>query len=397
MAAIIDVTTGDVLSMATVHGASAGKPAGVAGPGEHNAPLTELFAPGSTSKLITLSWAIEHGLVTPDTTFTVPASIKVDPSVQAPFVDAEWHPMENWTTADILRESSNVGTIEIAQRMKNQELADAVTAFGLGKKTAIDWPGQPNGLVLSPKDYYATGKYSTAIGYGAAVTGMQMLDAFTTIANDGVSRPPRLLGSTIDANGVRHRAPTPAGTRVVSATTARTMTSMLEGVVSNGTGACAAIPGYPVAGKTGTSKKLLDSGKYSDSATMASFIGYAPADHPRFAAIVVLDTPAPSYQFGGAVAAPVWSEIMQFALTRYVVPPTDTANAQFDEARKAATYPCTVPHGNALQQVLASQAAATQPSSQQSGQSGTTATSVPAASRPGGSTGSVSANPSPSN
>jgi cell division protein FtsI (penicillin-binding protein 3) len=409
MAAIVDVTTGDVLSMATVEGASAAKPAHVAGAGEHNSPLTELFAPGSTTKLITLSWAIEHGLITPTTKFNVPASIKVDPSQQAPFVDAEWHAPENWTTADILRESSNVGTIKIAQKMKNQELYDGVRAFGLGTKTAIAWPGQPNGLVLPASQYYSTGKYSTAIGYGAAVTGMQMLDAFTTIANDGVSRPPRLLSATIDAKGVRHPAATPSGTRVVSSTTAHTMTSMLEGVVGNGTGACAAIPGYPVAGKTGTSKKLLDSGKYSDSSTMASFIGYAPADHPRFAAMVVLDDPAPQYQFGGASAAPVWSEIMQFALTRYVVPPTDATNAQFKQAKAAAQYPCSVPHGNALNQVLAQQAQAAQQQQHQSqtgttgaagstgSNGGATVTTVPGAGESGGTATKVRTDSSPSN
>src|SRR5262249_45461400 len=154
----------------------------------------------------------------------------------------------------------------------------------------------------------------------------------------------------VDANGTRHATPNPAGKRVVSTATAETMTRLMEGVVSNGTGACAAIPGYPVAGKTGTSKKLLDNGNYSDTSTMASFIGYAPADHPRFAAIVVLDDPAQDYEFGGASAAPVWSEIMQFALTQYVVPPTDVANTQFSAARAVAQYPCAVPHGEALNQ-----------------------------------------------
>jgi cell division protein FtsI (penicillin-binding protein 3) len=390
MAAIVDVTTGDVLSMATVLGAASGKPAAVAGPGDRNAPLTELFAPGSTTKLITLAWAIEHGRVTPETRFLVPPSIKVDPTQQKPFVDAEWHPPMDWTTADILRESSNVGTIEIAKRMKNREMYDAVKAFGLGTRTTIDWAGQPNGLLLASDQYYSTGKYSTAIGYGAAVTGMQMLDAFTTIANDGVTRPPRLLAATIDANGVRHAAAAQAGRRVVSSGTARTMTTMLEGVVSNGTGACAAIPGYPVAGKTGTSKKLLDSGQYSDTSTMASFIGYAPADNPRFAAIVVIDEPSYAFEFGGASAAPVWSEIMQFALTRYVVPPTDPADTQFNQARSTATYSCAVPHGNALDQVIAQQAA------QAPATGAGPTTTVPGAAGTGGATTKVRADSSPS-
>lgn len=356
MAALVDVTNGDVLAMATVHGATPNAPAGVAGPGERNAPMTELFAPGSTTKLITLAWAIEHRKITPDTTFTVPYSIKVDPGVK-PYPDAEWHPKQVMTTADILRQSSNVGTIEIAQLMHNEEMADAVRAFGLGTRASIDWPGQPDGLMIPPSQYYCCGKYATAIGYGVSVTGMQMLGAFATIANDGVTRPAHLLEATIDAKGVRHPAAVPAGRRVVSSATAETMTKMMEGVVSDGTGACAAIPGYPVAGKTGTSKKQLN-GTYSQSATMASFIGFAPADHPRFAAMVVLDQPAPLFQFGGTSAAPAWSEIMQFALLQYGVAPTDPTGDQFHKARAVSkNQSCSVPHGADLANVVAHQGA----------------------------------------
>ena len=386
MAVVLDVDTGDVVAMATVRGAKDGAPAHVANGGDSNTPLTDLFEPGSTNKLITLSWALEHGHVTPSTMFSVPYSIKVDPHVKA-YTDAEPHygvpnGIEHWTTADILRESSNVGTIEIAQRMHNQELADGLHAFGLGSPTAIDWPYQPSGLLLDPSQYYATGKYSTAIGYGVAVTGMQMLDAFTTIANGGVTRPPRLLDATIDADGVRHPAPSEEGKRVVSANTAALMTHMLEGVVSDGTGACAAIPSYVVAGKTGTAKKALPTGGYSDAATMASFIGFAPASHPRFAAIVVLDENNLSY--GGEVAAPVFSEIMQFALQQYGVSPTDLSNTQYTAAQataKNAGNSCVVPHGAALAQVEASQAAATSGATTGSGEgspgAGTTADSLP--------------------
>jgi len=355
MAALLDVTNGDVVALASVHGATATQPVRVAEPGEHNAPMTDLFAPGSTTKLITMSWALEHHHITPSTTFTVPYAIQVNRAVK-PFYDAEWHPVEDWTMAEILRQSSNVGTIKIAQTMKNRELADGLRAFGIGSRTSLDWPGQPDGLVLPPSQYYATGKYSTAIGYGAAVTGMQMLDVFTTIANGGVTRPPHLLDATVNATGIRTPAQVPAGRRVVSAETATEMTRMMQGVVANGTGVCAALPGYPVAGKTGTAKKLLPSGKYSDTATMASFIGFAPADHPKFAAIVVLDEPATAFQFGGAAAAPAWSEIMQFALTQYRVPPTDPTDSQYNEARAAARasgQSCAVPHGPNLERAIA--------------------------------------------
>ncbi len=350
MAVVVDVTNGDVLAMATVVGANGATPAHVAGSGDANAPLTNLFEPGSTNKLITMSWAIEHGHVTPETKFKVPFSFRPDPHVQ-PYYDAEPHAgvpggIENWTTADIFRESSNVGTMLIAQKMKNQEVADGVRAFGLGKQTTVAWPYQPAGLLIPPSQYYATGKYATAIGYGVAVTAMQMLDAFATIANGGVARSPHLLDATIDAKGVRHPAVVPAGDRVVSANTASLMTQMLQGVVSNGTGACAAIPGYNVAGKTGTAKTALATGGYSDAATMASFIGFAPADHPRFATLVAVDENNLSY--GGEVAAPVFSEIMQFALQQYGVSPTDLANKQFSAAQttaRAAGNSCSVPHG----------------------------------------------------
>src|SRR5690606_11169710 len=140
-----------------------------------------------------------------------------------------------------------------------------------------------------------------------------MLNAFVTIANDGVTRPPHLLAETVDANGQRHPFIPQPGERVVSSGTAQTMNRLMQGVVSNGTGACAAIPGYSVAGKTGTSKKLLEAGEYSE-ATMASFIGFAPAEAPRYAAMVVIDHPVQRFEFGGAAAAPVWSELMHFTL-----------------------------------------------------------------------------------
>jgi cell division protein FtsI (penicillin-binding protein 3) len=216
--------------------------------------------------------------------------------------------------------------------MPKEQLAEALRSFGLGSRTAVDFPGQASGLLLDPAKYYDTGLASTAIGYGVAVTGMQMLDAYATIANGGVTRPPRLLDAVIDSAGKRHPALEQRGRRVVSPKTALEMTNMLTGVVSDGTGACAAIPGYIVAGKTGTSRKAINGG-YS-SGTMASFIGFAPAQSPRLAAIVVLDEP--SSQFGGAAAAPVFSSVMQFALSRSDVAPDDVGNTQFNAARAAA-------------------------------------------------------------
>ena len=329
MAAIVDVTNGDVLALASVDGASATAPAHPSGAGEINRPLMELFEPGSTNKLITLSTAIQDGVVGPDTLIGVPPQLRVGGST---FTDVDPHGDVQMSVSEILRQSSNIGTIEIAQHLSKDRLAAALRSFGLGSPTAVDFPGQASGLLLDPSKYYDTGLASTAIGYGVAVTGMQMLDAYATIANGGVTRPPHLLDATIDAKGKRQPAAAARGLRVVSPQTAAAMTNMLTGVVSNGTGACAAIPGYTVAGKTGTSRKAVNGG-YSHS-TMASFIGFAPAQHPRLAAIVVLDEPTSHY--GGAAAAPVFADVMQFALTRNHVAPDDAGNTQYNAARAAA-------------------------------------------------------------
>src|SRR5436190_2322568 len=345
MAVVMDVSSGDVLSLASIEGASAKSAARPSSPTEQTQPLMDLFEPGSTNKLITLSTALERGIVGPDTEIDVPPSLNIG---KTQYTDVDPHGDVRMSVTDILRQSSNVGTIEIAEHLTNEQLASALRAFGLGKPTTVEFPGQASGLLLPPDHYYDTGLASTSIGYGVAVTAMQMLDAYVTIANGGVSRPPHLLDASIDADGKREPAQLPPGRRVVSERTAHEMTDMLTGVVSAGTGACAAIPGYTVAGKTGTARKAVDGG-YS-TGTMASFIGYAPAAHPRLAAIVVLDEPAS--QYGGTAAAPVFSDVMQFALTRNGIAPDDVANTQFDSARASAAATgtaCTDPAAAARQ------------------------------------------------
>ncbi len=307
MAVVVDVTTGDVLSLASVEGASADQPPRTSGPNDVTRPLLQVFEPGSTVKLITLSTALERGIVGPHTEIDVPPTLQIGDTT---YRDVDAHGSVRMSVTDILRASSNIGTIKIAQNLSNEQLNGALRAFGLGKRTTVTFPYQSPGLLLDPDRYYDTGLASTAIGYGVAATAMQMLDAYVTIANGGVTRPPHLVAATIDPDGKRDAAEVPAGKRVVSSTTASEMTDMLTGVVSAGTGVCAAISGYSVAGKTGTAHKAVN-GEYA-SGTMASFIGYAPANNPRLAAIVVLDEPATEY--GGTAAAPVFSDVMQFAL-----------------------------------------------------------------------------------
>lgn len=314
MAIVVDVQTGDVLAMATVEGANGRIPAHPAPQTSQNRALTTVYEPGSTNKVIDVASALETGAITPSTAFEVPWQLKI---ADATFEDHVWHAPEWWTARDIMRESSNVGAILIAGKVGKVRLDQYLRAFGFGAKTAIDFPGESAGLLLDPARYSASSMGSVPVGNGLAVTAMQMLDVFVTIANGGMSRPPRLVAATIDADGTRHDATPVAGQRVVSTQTAASVNDMLRTVVDEGTGYLAAVPGYTVAGKTGTARKP----PYNPARYMASFAGFAPAESPRLAAIVVLDEPATNY-YGGQVAAPVFAEIMQYALRLERVSPT---------------------------------------------------------------------------
>jgi cell division protein FtsI (penicillin-binding protein 3) len=384
MTVVVDVHTGDVLAMATAIGAANGRPAHAGDAADRNRPLTDMFEPGSTNKVITIATAIEDHLVTPGTWFDVPPTYTV---AGATYRDDEHPPgVQRWTTADIVRESSNVGTIEIAQLLGKERLDAALRAFGLGQKTSIAFPGQASGILLPVDQYYATGLASVPIGYGVAVSAQQMLDVYTTIANGGVTVPPRLVAATIDAGGSQHQIVPPAGHRVVSDTTARMVTDMLTNVVSGGTGACAAIPSYTVAGKTGTSRKPLPTGGYTKGKTMASFIGFAPAEAPRVATIVVLDEPTGNQIYGGRAAAPVFAEITASALRMLRVPPPTGDSPQFAKAQataRAQQADCSVPHGADLQHRLADNVRRAQAAAQAQAVAAAAAHAHPALAKPG--------------
>jgi cell division protein FtsI (penicillin-binding protein 3) len=243
------------------------------------------------------------------------------------FEDAEEHNDQYWTVHDIVRESSNVGIIKIASLLGKEKLDEYQRKFGFGKKTAIDFPYESAGLMKNVWEYVPSDMGSVPIGYTTAVTPMQMLNVFTTVANGGVSVPPRIVAATVDAEGVTREIPSKRGKRVISAETAAQLNEMLRSVVAGGTGEKAAISGYTVAGKTGTSRKppYEPTPRY-----MASFAGFAPAESPRLAAIVVIDQPGTgnSEYFGGKVAAPLFSTIMQYALRLERVPPTTPMSSE---------------------------------------------------------------------
>jgi len=314
MVVVADVRTGDVLAMATVDGETDAAPAHPADAATPNRPLTDVFEPGSTNKVVTIAAAIEAGLVNPETVLQVPGSLTVDGQ---DFKDVDPHPT-SMSVADIVRLSSNVGTIQIARMLGRERFDQALRSFGFGTPTGLGFPGEASGLLLPVDQYNATSLASMPVGNGIAVTAMQMLDVYLTIANDGVARTPRLVGATIDADGDRHEMPLGPTRRVVSPETARAMQTMLEGVVAGGTGTKAQIAGYRVAGKTGTARKPpYEKPPYR---YVTSFAGFAPADDAHLAAIVVLDEPQKGSISGGQLAAPVFARIMQYALAVERVP-----------------------------------------------------------------------------
>lgn len=317
MAVVVDVKTGDVLAMANVNGAKGATPAGPATQHDRNRPLTDIYEPGSTAKVITASSALELGKITTETRFSVGSEVKVGGKV---FPDDEPHAVANWSVQDILSRSSNVGAIAIAAKVGRTDLDRAMRNFGFGARTPIQFPGEASGILQPPSNYDPAIMGSMPIGYGIATTAMQTLDVFTTVASGGLSRPPRLVSATIDADGQRHATPMPSSRRVISHSTATAMKQILRSVVTDGTGKRAAIEGYPVAGKTGTSRKPPYEPPYQ---YMASFAGFAPVESPRFAAVVVLDDPQTATH-GGEVAAPVFSSIMAYALHLYHVPATES-------------------------------------------------------------------------
>ncbi|MGH9021545.1 MAG: peptidoglycan D,D-transpeptidase FtsI family protein [Acidimicrobiia bacterium] len=313
MAVLADVRTGDVLAMANV-----GAPA--AGPGpravQRNRAVVDVYEPGSTNKVITVAGALEEGMVTASTQYKVPDQLAVGNHV---FSDHDPHPPTDWSVTDILVNSSNVGTIMIGKQLGKERIDRYLRAFGFGRRTGVGFPGEPPGILLDVDDWYTTSMGTVPIGNGLAVTALQMLNVYTTIANDGVWHQPRLVAATVGTDGARSDRPAGDRRRVVSAGTARTVNEMLQEVVRTGTGTNAAIPGYTVAGKTGTARKPREGARgYSDQ-YMASFVGFVPAEQPRLAAVVVLDEPRPIY--GGLVAAPVFSRVLRYALRLERVPP----------------------------------------------------------------------------
>jgi cell division protein FtsI (penicillin-binding protein 3) len=288
----------------------------------YNRALSEVYEPGSTGKVMTAAAVLEEGVVTPSTPFSVDATVTRAGKV---FHDSHAHPTEHLTFAGVLAKSSNVGTIMAGEKLSPGTMYRYLSGFGIGQPSGLKFPGESRGILAPVQDWSGSQRYTVLFGQGLSVNALQAAGVYQTIANDGVRVQPQLVSGTRDASGRFTAAPTPKRVRVVSAQTARSVRTMLEGVVSNeGTAPEARIDGYRVAGKTGTAQRVdPQCGCYKGYT--GSFIGMAPADDPQLVVAVTLQRPRNGY-FGGVVAAPVFHDVMTYALQKLQIPPTGTAS-----------------------------------------------------------------------
>ncbi len=313
-AIVMDPRTSNVLAMANWPRVDANDPLGAPAYARQNRAVGFTYEPGSTFKAITVAGALEQGLVTPETQFDLPVNIQIaDRSIR----DAETRGPERLSVAQILAQSSNVGAISIGLKLGATRFDRWVRRFGFGQQTGVRLPGEERGIVLPRKSYSGSSMGNLPIGQGEAVTPLQMATAYSAIANGGILRPARIIAAI---GG--HRAPRPRGHRVISPRVAASVRTMLEGVLApGGTAQEAAIPGYALAGKTGTANKPDPvHGGYSSTRYVASFVGFAPARDPELLVSIVVDEPQGAI-YGGQVAAPAFQKIMAFALPYLGIPP----------------------------------------------------------------------------
>jgi cell division protein FtsI/penicillin-binding protein 2 len=311
-AIVMDPRTGAILALANWPQENANDPTPE---GLEDRAVSFNYEPGSTFKVVAVSGALQSGLITPSTPFNIPDQIQVaDRTIH----DDTEHPEETLTTAQILARSSNVGAIEIGKLEGPETFNSWVHRFGFGAPTNVELPGEERGVTLPLSEYSGSSMGNLPIGQGELVTPIQMATAYAAIANGGILRQPHIVAAV---GG--HAQPLPAGHRIISSATAASVRHMLQGVLApGGTASEVEVPGYQLAGKTGTASKIDPAtGEYSKSAYVASFIGFAPASDPKLLTAVVVDEPQTGSIYGGTVAAPAFGQIMSFALPYLGIPP----------------------------------------------------------------------------
>lgn len=316
---VMDPRTGEVLAMATYPwfdpNAFGDSPAWT----YRNRAVTDVFEPGSTNKVITAAAAIQEKAIPLDQQLVVPWTMKVgDYTIH----DSHQHPVERLMLGDVIAESSNIGIVQVANRVGSPAMASYLSRFGLGRPTDVGFPGEAGGIMLPLNDWSDTSLATMAYGQGIAATPLQMTSVFATIANGGRWVQPQLVKGALDPEGIFHAAPAPKIRRVISTESAEMLTRMLAYAVEYGTGTYARVSGFQVAGKTGTARiAAKDHVGYLEGQYIASFIGFLPAGNPQVVIAAILDRPVAGS--GGLAAAPLFQRVARICVTRLGVIPAE--------------------------------------------------------------------------
>jgi cell division protein FtsI (penicillin-binding protein 3) len=324
-AIVVDTDSGEIYAMASVRQDDT---TGAYEVTSGNFAAVDAYEPGSVAKVITIASALSEGLVTPDKTYVVPWRKQYYDDL---LKDSHEHPDETLTVSQILTESSNIGTIFVQQEMGRWKHRDYMAAFGLGEKTALDFPGESTGILKEADELWGSERVTVAYGQGVSSTSLQLVGAVNTIANDGVYVAPKLVKSTVGPDGTITDTPPSTTRRVVTEQAALQTTEMMRNVVCSGTATRAKVDGLSIAGKTGTAFKAADNGTYFDDngerIYYASFVGFFPADDPQVTVLVSVDEPPSGTddRFGGTAAAPVFAELAPTLIHELGIVPTPGA------------------------------------------------------------------------
>ena len=322
---VMNPKTGQILAQASAPTFDPSLPKTIKVDELRNPAVQDVYEPGSTGKVITVAAALEQGTTTPTSIYTIPNRYKAGGRV---FQDDTNHPTEHLTTAGVLAVSSNIGAIQIGASMPSETFYSYLRKFGIGASTGSNLGGESNGILHPVSQWSNSSAPTMSFGQGYSVTPMQATMVFSTVANNGVRVAPNVIAGTYDANGNYTPSKPGATTQVISADTATKVRTMLEGVVSAaGTAPEAEIPGYQIAGKTGTAMRA-DSTCGCYRGYTASFIGMAPASNPQYVVSVVIEDPQGAH-FGGVIAAPVFKKVMSFVLQKEGIAPAPSTTAAF--------------------------------------------------------------------
>jgi cell division protein FtsI (penicillin-binding protein 3) len=316
----ISPKTGKILALATYPTFDANKPSEAAEGVTVNHALVDAYEPGSTAKVMTMAGLLNEGVANPTTPFTIPPVLKRNGKT---FHDHDPHPTLKLTMTGVLAKSSNIGTIQASELMGAEKFDSYLRKFGVGQATGMQFPGESKGRLPKLDKWSGTSFPTFAFGQGYMVTAVQIASMYATIANDGVRINPSLIEGYVMPNGQYQAAAEPERTEVISVAAAKTLREMMETVVSDeGTAPLAEIPGYRVAGKTGTAQVVDPACKCYSKEVIASFIGMAPAEDPEIVVAVAIHHPR-NGRWGGLLAGPVFKEVAQYSLQQLNIPPSN--------------------------------------------------------------------------